>query len=121
MHPTPTFEPLAAFVDAIPVNWPVVVAEAANYRAQEYSPIDCWAFALDRDYARRVRIATPAYEATLHPLELERRALELEMTLLRDKLLGAHVNERGRITSRMAAYSARLVEIEVLQNERVAA
>lgn len=119
MHPTPTFEPLAAFVDAIPVNWPVVVAEAANYRAQEYSPVDCWAFALDRDYARRVRIATPAYEATLHPLELERRHHETEMALLRGRF--ATFNERIEIDRKMKFHADRLAEIEALQSKRVAA
>jgi hypothetical protein len=121
MHPTPTIDPLAQFVDAIPVNWPVVIGEAANYRRQDYSPLDCWRFALDRDYARRVRVATPRWEATQHPLERERVALELEMTLLRDKLIGAHPWDRERYTARMAAYSRRLAEIEAMQSARRAA
>lgn len=115
----PSFHPIEPFVAAIPVDWPTVVSEAAIYRRQDYRPADCWRFALDRDYARRMRLAQPAYEASMDPLERERRQLEAQMALLRGRFVSRE--ERIEIARKMRAYSERIDEIEQIQAFKVAA
>lgn len=133
----PTFDPIAPFLDAVPVDGRTIMIEALHFARQDRQlskrlfgdaaktifecVVEGMAYAVQREEARRHNKANAAYAASLHPLERERRALDLELTLLRDKLLGAHINERSRITSRMAAYSARIAEIETMQAQRRAA
>jgi hypothetical protein len=134
---TPTFDPIAPFLDAIPVDGRTVLREAIRFARNERrmqvrlfskgakSIFECavegLAAANAREESRRRNQAASAWTASLDPLERERVALELEMTLLRDKLIGSHAWDRERITSRMAAYSRRLAEIGGMQNKRRAA
>lgn len=133
----PSFHPVEAFMDAIPVDGRTVMREAIhaarierrmqvrNFGARAKSLFECAKFgmdyALERDTSRRATKANAAWVASMDPLERERVALELEMSLLRNKVLGKRGFERDRIYQRMAAYSKRLAEIAAAQSKREAA
>lgn len=134
----PSFDPLAPFLDAVPVDRHTVMSDALKFARQERqmqiklfgagaksifeSVMEGMAYAVQREDVRRHNKANAAYTASLHPLERERRALELEMTLLRDKMLGITWPDHRRfVQEKMRVYSARLAEIDALQSKREAA
>jgi hypothetical protein len=111
----PSFHPIEPFVEQVPVDTATVLCEAMHYRRQDYPAADAMRFALQRDYSRRLREAQPAYEASMDPLTRELRAINLQLELLREKLLGKRMWERQNIISQMHALYQRLNELQPLR------
>lgn len=99
------------FMAAIPVNVGQVLCEALAYRRNGYRASDAMRIALDRDEARRCRAATPAYLASLDPVEQRRRQIATRLAILRDKRLGASACSRIYIEREISALHAEINEL----------
>lgn len=131
-------DPLEPFLEAIPYDRARVLSEARQFARYERkaqlrlfgrgaaSLFECAKAGMDqalsREEIRRRNQALPAYHASMHPLERERKALEIEVWRLSDKLLGEGWPDARRFyREKIAAYQARLSEIAALQAELRAA
>lgn len=129
--------PVDAILESIPYDRPTVLREAIRYARRERqmqvrlfgrgaaSLYECAKFGMDaaiaRDDARRARVANDIWQRSLDPLTRERRAIELEIWRLNDKLLGENWPDARRfMREKIADYRARLAEIAAMTNREAA-
>lgn len=121
---TPCFED---FLDEVPVDGRAVMREAILFARVERKlevkvfgrrnsslyeiAKDGMTRAMERETSRRRNIAGVAYRAALDPVTREILALELQLTLLRNKRLGSNGYRREYLDGKINAYTARLAEL----------